>query len=60
MVYNFVEPCFSRAFPLDDMTRFSFICENLIFRKRLGIATYFCFIFKGENKIRNKNLKCDS
>ena len=29
------------AFPLDGETRFSFICENLIFRKRLGVATYF-------------------
>ena len=35
--------------------------ENLIFRKRLGVATYFCFIFfKMENKIRKKNPKCDS
>ena len=24
-----------------------------------GITTYFCFIFKGKNKIRKKNPKCD-
>ena len=26
------------------------------FRKRLGVATYFCLFFTRENKIRNKNL----
>ena len=26
----------------------------LIFRKRLGVVTYFCFIFKGKNKIPKK------
>ena len=29
-------------------------------RKWLGIATYFCFIFKRVNKIKKKNPKCDS
>ena len=39
------------------MTKLAFYLfdENLIFRKRLGVATYFCFIFKGE-KIRKKTL----
>ena len=31
--------------------------ENMIFRKRLGVAMYFCFIFfLRENKIRKKTL----
>ena len=48
------------AFPLDDETRFFHLfSKKLIFRKRLGVATYFNF-FKGKNKIRNKNPKCDS
>ena len=51
---------FSHASLLNNDTRFLFICENLIFRKRHGVATYFSFIFKGKNKIRNKNIKCDS
>ena len=33
------------AFPLDNKTHFFHLFgENLLFRKRLGIATYFCFI----------------
>ena len=41
-------------------TPFLFIYEKLIFRKRLGVATYFCFIFfYRENKIRKKTL-CNS
>ena len=53
-------PAFSRTFSLDGVTRFFyFFSENLIFRKRLGVATYLIF-FKGKNKIRNKNPKCDS
>ena len=50
-------PCIlHNAFPLDDMTRFFYLFgENLIFKKRFGIATYFCFIFKIKNKIRKKN-----
>ena len=50
---------FSRAFPLDGETCFIWFGENLIFRKRLGVTTYFYFIFEGKNKIRNKNPKCD-
>ena len=46
---------FLRVFPLDGETRFLF-GENLIFKKRLGVATYFCFIFLRENKIRKKTL----
>ena len=32
----------------------------LIKKNWLGVATYFCFIFKRVNKIRKKNPKCDS
>ena len=28
----------------------------MIFRERLGVATYLCFIFLRENKIRKKTL----
>ena len=48
-------------FLLNDETRLLFLFgENLIFRKRLGVTTYFCFIFEGKNKIRKKNPKYDS
>ena len=48
-------------FPLDGKTRFFHLFgENLIFRNRLGVATYSCFIVEGKNKIRKKNPKCDS
>ena len=30
------------------------------FKKRFGVATYFSFILKGENKIGKKNPKYDS
>ena len=39
---------------------FYLFSKKLIFRKRLRVATYFCFIFEGKNKIRKKNPKCDS
>ena len=32
----------------------------IVWKKWLGVATYFCFIFKRVNKIRKKNPKCDS
>ena len=35
-------------------------CWKTILKKRLGVATYFCFILKGKNKIRKKNPKYDS
>ena len=39
------------AFPLNGETRFFYLFgENLIFRKGLRVATYFCFIFKGQTK----------
>ena len=43
-------------------TRFFFfvLLENHLKKKRFGAATYFCFYFKRENKIRKKNPKCDS
>ena len=31
-------------------TRFLFICEKLIFEKKVGVATYFIFIFEGKIK----------
>ena len=42
-----MDPVFRlNAFPLDGKTHFFHLFgENLIFRKRLGVATYFCFIF---------------
>ena len=48
------------AFPLDGAIRFLFI-EKYDFYKRLGVATYFYFIFKGkkQNK-KEKTFKCDS
>ena len=50
-------PCILHdVFPFDGVTNFFYLFdENLIFRKRLVIATYFCFIFKIKNKIRKKN-----
>ena len=38
---------------------FVMLLENHL-KKRFGVATYFCFILKGKNKIRKKNPKCDS
>ena len=35
--------------------RLVFLFKKTIFRKRFGVATYFCFYFKRENKIRKKN-----
>ena len=55
-----VDPAFfSRASPLDGETRFLLLLENHL-KKRFGVATYFCFILKRKNKIKKKNLKCDS
>ena len=31
------------------------LLENHFKKKRFGVATYFCFILKGKNKIRKKN-----
>ena len=39
-------------------TRFLF--WEIDFWKVFGVTTYFCFIFKGKNKIIKKNPKCDS
>ena len=60
--YHSVDPAILlNVFPLNDKTSF-FICLMKIwfFFKRLGVTTYFCFIFEGKNKIRKKNPKCDS
>ena len=40
-----VDPHFSRAPPLDRQDSL-FICEKLIFGKKVGAATYFIFILK--------------
>ena len=51
---------FQRASPLEWLdSLFVVLLENHS-KKRFGVATYFCFILKGENKIRKKNPKCDS
>ena len=59
---HFVDPafCSMRSYSIAKTRFFILFGKNLIFRKRLGVATYFCFIFKGKNKIRKKNSKCDS
>ena len=54
----FVDPHLSRASPLNGETRF--LCVEKPLNKRFGVATYFCFILKGKNKIRKKNPKYDS
>ena len=51
-----MDPHFSRASPLDRRDSL-FICEKLIFLKKVGVATYFILFFKRENKTRNKTLK---
>ena len=59
-IYNlFVDPHFSHASPLDRRDSL-FICEKLIFGKKVGAATYFIFIFKGKIKQERKTLKCHS
>ena len=35
---------------------FLYFEKKTIFRKRFEVITYFCFIFKRENKIRKKTL----
>ena len=56
-----VDPRFLYVFPLDGVTRFFYLFgENLIFRKRLGVTTYFCFIFFKRKQNKKENLKCDS
>ena len=53
-----VDPHFSLASPL--YGRDSLFVFEKPFKKRFGVATYFCFILKGKNKIRKKNPKYDS
>ena len=47
------------AFPLDGETFFLFIYEKLIFKKRLGVTTYFVLFLNGKQN-KKENLKCDS
>ena len=53
-----VDPAFrsTRSYSMAKLIFFYLFGENFIFRKRLGVATYFCFIFLRENKIRKKTL----
>ena len=54
-----MDPHFSRAPPLDWRDSL-FISEKLIFRKEVGVATYFIFYFEGKIKQERKTLKSDS
>ena len=36
---------------------FYLFCENMTYRKKLGVATYFCFIFKGKKQNKKKKKK---
>ena len=52
-----VDPAFRlMRFPLDGELDFDLKNDFYWLRKWLGVATYFCFIFKGVNKIRKKTL----
>ena len=57
-----VEPVFLAImrFPLKRRDSFFVLLEKPFKKKRFRVATYFCFILKGKNKIRKKNPKCDS
>ena len=58
-----VDPRFSITCVPTRWARLAFSCvvlENHFKEKRFGVATYFCFILKGKNKIRKKNPKYDS
>ena len=66
-----IAPCLSLVLGVDPLflnvrphsmgeTRFLFVLLENHLKKRFGVATYFCFILKGKNKIRKKNPKCDS
>ena len=45
------------AFPLNCETRFFiYLVKNMIFRKRIGVITYFCFIFNEKQNNNNKKL----
>ena len=59
VIYQGVDPAFLLdAFPLDDRTFYLFIYENLIFKKRLGFATYFVLFLNGKQN-KKENSKCD-
>ena len=58
-----VDPAFLAImrFPLKKgETRFFFFVIGKPFKKTVWSRHLFLFYFKGENKIRNKNPKCDS
>ena len=50
-----MDPHFSRASPLDRIDSL-FICEKLIFEKKVGVATYFYLFLKGKTS-KNKTPK---
>ena len=61
--YMAMDPAFLAImrFPLDGRdSLFVVLCWKTILKKWFGVATYFCFILKGKNKIRKKNPKYDS
>ena len=53
-----MDPRFSlvRLHSMGETRFFVVLLENHLKKKRFGVATYFCFILKGKNKIRKKNL----
>ena len=59
---HFVNPVFSYdAFPLDGAPRlFIYLVKIYDFQKKLGVITYFCFMFLREKKIRKKTLSVTS
>ena len=60
VIYQCVDPAFLLdAFPLDGGTFFLFIYEKLIFKKKLGVTTYFVLFLNGKQN-KKENLKCDS
>ena len=56
---DIVDQRFSTCVPTR-WARLAFCVVGKPLKKRFGVATYFCFILKGKNKIRKKNPKCDS
>ena len=57
LTYKGVDPAFRlMRFPLDGELDFNLKNNFYWLKKWLGVATYFCFIFKGVNKIRKKTL----
>ena len=59
--YTFVDPAFwFMCFPLDGGFDFDFEKWFYLLKKWIGVATYFCFIFKKGKQNKKENPKCDS